>query len=127
MYSVIDRVSILLTGDILGCYLNVEEKTVIFSLNGDPLPPMNQIFHKAVYVSRTLNSSMINYSSSLIGYIYSACMNTATAVIHQYFIHKFLIHIANILSCFDAADRSYIESLQVLHFVEKGFLPRPAS
>lgn len=34
-------------GDILGCYLNIDDMAVIFTLNGDALPPQNQIFRNA--------------------------------------------------------------------------------
>ena len=40
------------TGDIVGCYLNIEDEKVIFSLNGDSLPPFNHLFKTAKYVSQ---------------------------------------------------------------------------
>jgi len=34
-------------GDIVGCFIDIDSQTIIFSLNGNPLPPFNQVFQNA--------------------------------------------------------------------------------
>ena len=34
-------------GDIVGCFIDIDKQTIIFSLNGVPLPPFIEVFQNA--------------------------------------------------------------------------------